>query len=93
MKTMENEPGMLAEKMARFLLGYRITPHTATSFTQAEIQNILLPRMINTSISQIWAEMTVTIILDRLTERPIYMVIAHSWRSVACNGGIQLPTQ
>ena len=30
MKTMKDEPGTQAEKLARFLLSYRTTPHTGT---------------------------------------------------------------
>lgn len=45
MKTMENKPGMLAEKLARFLLGYLTTPHTATSCMPVEI---LMGRRIRT---------------------------------------------
>ena len=47
MKTMENEPGPLVEGLARFLLGYRTTPHTATSCTPAEI---LMGRRIRTRL-------------------------------------------
>ena len=34
---MKNEPGTQTEKLARFLLGYRTTPHTATGCPTAEI--------------------------------------------------------
>ena len=37
MKVRKNEQGSTAEKLARFLLGYRTTPHTATGCTPAEI--------------------------------------------------------
>ena len=37
MKAMENESRTLKEKLARCLLGYRTTPHTATSCTPAEV--------------------------------------------------------
>ena len=47
MTTLENEPGPLAEKLARFVLGYRTTPHRATSCTPAEI---LMGRRIRTRL-------------------------------------------
>ncbi|XP_046855867.1 uncharacterized protein K02A2.6-like [Xenia sp. Carnegie-2017] len=37
MKIRKNEEGSTGEKLARFLLGYRTTPHTATGCTPAEI--------------------------------------------------------
>ena len=37
MRIMKNEPGTQTEKLARFLLGYRTTPHTATGYPLAEI--------------------------------------------------------
>ena len=37
MKIRKNEEGSTGEKLARFLLGYRTTPHTATGATPAEI--------------------------------------------------------
>ena len=37
MKTMKYEPGTLADKLARFLLSCRTTPHTATGCTLAEL--------------------------------------------------------
>ena len=37
MKVRKNEQGSTAEKLARFLLGYRTTPHTATGCIPAEI--------------------------------------------------------
>ena len=37
MKTMKDEPGTQADKLARFLLSYRTTPHTATGCTPAEL--------------------------------------------------------
>ena len=38
MKTMKDEPGTQADKLARFLLSYRTTPHTATGCTPTELQ-------------------------------------------------------
>ena len=37
MKAIENESGTLTETLARCLLGYRTTPHTATSCTPGEM--------------------------------------------------------
>ncbi|KAL9958558.1 hypothetical protein ACROYT_G035587 [Oculina patagonica] len=37
MKVMKNEPGTLTEKLARFLLSYRTTPHTSTGCPPSEI--------------------------------------------------------
>ena len=37
MRIMKNEPGTQNEKLARFLLSYRTTPHTATGCPPAEI--------------------------------------------------------
>ena len=37
MRIMKNEPGTQTEKLARFLLSYRTTPHTATGCPPAEI--------------------------------------------------------
>ena len=37
MKTMKDEPGTLADKLARFLPSYRTMPHTATGCTPAEL--------------------------------------------------------
>jgi len=37
MKTMKDEPGTQAEKLARFLLGYCSTSHAATGCTPAEL--------------------------------------------------------
>ena len=37
MRVMKNEPGTQTEKLARFLLSYRTTPHTATGCPPAEI--------------------------------------------------------
>ena len=37
MKIPKNGEGSTGEKLARFLLGYRMTPHTATGCTPAEI--------------------------------------------------------
>ena len=37
MKVMKNEPGTQTEKLARFLLSYRTTPHSATGCPPAEI--------------------------------------------------------
>jgi len=45
MKTMKNEPGTQAEKLARFLLAYRSIPHTVTGYTPAEL---LIGRRIRT---------------------------------------------
>jgi len=36
MKTMKDEPGTQAEKLARFLLAYHSTPRTVTGYTPAE---------------------------------------------------------
>ena len=47
MTMLENEPGPLAEKLARFVLGYRTTPNRATSYTPAEI---LMGRRIRTRL-------------------------------------------
>ena len=38
MKTMKDEPGTQADKLACFLLSYRTTPRTATGCTSAELQ-------------------------------------------------------
>lgn len=46
-KTMKKEPGTLAEILARFLLGYQSTPHTATGCTLVEI---LMVRTIQTRL-------------------------------------------
>lgn len=46
-KTMKKEPGTLAEILARFLLGYQATPHTATGCTLVEI---LMVRTIQTRL-------------------------------------------
>lgn len=37
MKTMKDEPRTLADKLARCLLSYRITPHTVTGCIPAEL--------------------------------------------------------
>ncbi|CAC5395124.1 unnamed protein product [Mytilus coruscus] len=37
MKTVKNESGTLSEKLCRFLLGYRTTPHSTTRRTPAEL--------------------------------------------------------
>ncbi|CAC5419149.1 unnamed protein product [Mytilus coruscus] len=37
MKTVKNESGTLSEKLCRFLLGYRTTPHSTTKRTPAEL--------------------------------------------------------
>ncbi len=37
MKVRKSEKGVMSEKIARFLLGYRTTPHTATGCTPAEL--------------------------------------------------------
>ena len=37
MRVMKNQPGTQTEKLARFLLSYRTTPHTATGCPPAEI--------------------------------------------------------
>ena len=37
MRILKNEPGTQTEKLARFLLSYRTTPHTATGCPPAEI--------------------------------------------------------
>ena len=37
MKTMKDEPGTQAEKLAHLLLSYRTTPHTSTGCTPAEL--------------------------------------------------------
>ena len=47
MKTTKAEPGTLAEKLARFLLGYQTTPHTATGCTPVEL---LMGRKISTRL-------------------------------------------
>ena len=47
MRIMYNEPGTQTEKLARFLLSYRSTPHTATGCPPAEI---LMERRLRTSL-------------------------------------------
>jgi hypothetical protein len=47
MKTMNNEPGTLNQKMARFLLSYRSTPHSTTQVSPAEL---FLGRQIRTRL-------------------------------------------
>ena len=47
MKFRKNEERSTGEKLARFLLGYRTTPHTATGCTPAEI---LMGRRLRTRV-------------------------------------------
>ena len=50
MKICKNEEGSVGEKLARFLLGYRTTPHTATGCTPAEI---LMGRRLRTRLDML----------------------------------------
>ena len=50
MKICKNEEGSVGEKLARFLLGYRTTPHTATGRTPAEI---LMGRRLRTRLDML----------------------------------------
>ncbi len=47
MKVRKSEKGVMSEKIARFLLGYRTTPHTATGCTPAEL---LMGRRLHTRL-------------------------------------------
>ena len=50
MKICKNEEGSVGEKLARFLLGYRTTPHNATGRIPAEI---LMSRRLRTRLDML----------------------------------------
>ncbi|XP_022805757.1 uncharacterized protein K02A2.6-like [Stylophora pistillata] len=54
-KTMKDEPGTQADKLARLLLSYRTTPHTATGCTPAEI---LMGRRIRTRLDALHPDLS-----------------------------------
>jgi hypothetical protein len=55
MKIMKDEPGMAAEKLARFLLSYWTTPHTATGCIPAEL---LMGRRICTQLDMLHPDLS-----------------------------------
>ena len=95
MKTMKDEPGTQAQKLARFLLSYRTTPHTGTGCTPAEL---VIRRRIRTRLDILRPNLSARIakkskLVDQSTRRLIEIgepVMVKDYRIVNVHGSKEL---